>query len=62
MSMGRGNSDKLSKNKRTDTQKQRRAQQPLRTETNRVNKWKKHIKLHPNYIQGIDKMRKALGI
>ena len=38
------------------------AQRIARTEANRKLKWQKHIKLHPNYIQGIEKMKKSLGI
>lgn len=32
------------------------------TEANRKARWKKHLREHPNYIRGIDKMRESLGI
>lgn len=49
--MGRGGHAKLSKNKRTETQKQRRSQQPLRTEANRKRKRLKHLRKYPNDAQ-----------
>lgn len=37
----------------------RRQQQ---TEVNRRKKWKKHLREHPNYIRGIERMKESLGI
>lgn len=45
------NQSKLSRNKRTERQKQRTAEQPMRTEVNRKRKIAKHLRLHPNDLQ-----------
>lgn len=60
MSMGRGGSSKLSKNKRTPTQKIRASQQFMRTEKNRKRKRVKHLALHPNDLQTLAVLKKTM--
>ena len=47
---------KLSRNKRTETQKYRLSEQPLRTEKNRKRKLEKHIRGQPNDSQAVTKL------
>lgn len=48
---------KLSRNKRTDTQKKRKAEQPDRTAKNRIRRLLKHLRIHNND----DTAKKALS-
>lgn len=36
--------------------------QVARTEENRVKKWKRHVKKHPNYIRGMERIKEALSL
>lgn len=60
MATGRGGSNKLSKNKRTDIQKRRAQEQPSRTIRNRRRRRTKHLAFHPNDLQTLAALKKMI--
>lgn len=60
MAMGRGGSSKLSRNKRTETQKRRIQEQPSRTIKNRRRRREKHLAFHPRDLQTLAALKKVL--
>jgi hypothetical protein len=60
MSTGRGGSNKLSRNKRTEVQKRNRAARPFITEHNHKRNLEHRTKLHPKDVQALEALKKLL--
>lgn len=60
MAMGRGGSGKLSRNKRTETQKRNIQKQRMQTEINRTRKLKYRVRMNPNDRVAFEALQKRL--